>query len=255
MKAVNLIPSDAPQGSQRVSLGRIGPGYGAIGLLAVALVLVTVYVLSANSVTSRKTQLAGLRSQIAQVQAESNGLSSYTQFQKLAQARVQTVRQITQERFDWYAALSDLSRVVPANTSLQTVKGTVSTGVSVNSGGGGGGGGSGGGASTGTIRADINAPAFELSGCTKTQDDVARLMSRLRLVNGVQRVSLADSTKPQAVQGSGSSSKSSSSGSSGSSSGSSSGAPSCGSRAPGFDVVVFFQPLPGAVNSAAGAAK
>ena len=34
-----------------------------------------------------------------------------------------------------------------------------------------------------------------MQGCTKTQDDVARVMSRLRLINGVQRVTLASSIK------------------------------------------------------------
>jgi len=113
--------------------------------------------------------------------------------------------------------------VVPADTSLQALTGTVAPGASA--------GGTGGGSASG-LRGDIAAPAFELSGCTKTQDDVARLMSRLRVINGVSRVTLGNSQKP---------------GSNGASTAvTASGEGGCGANAPAFDLVVFFQPLPDA---------
>ena len=77
----------------------------------------------------------------------------------------------------------NLSQVVPADTTLQSIVGTVVPGASAG----------GGGAGAASLRADIAAPAFELTGCTANQDDVARLMSRLRLINGVTRVSFSDS--------------------------------------------------------------
>ena len=43
------------------------------------------------------------------------------------------------------------------------------------------------------------APAIELTGCTKNQPAVATLMSRLRNVHGVTRVSLAKSEKATAA--------------------------------------------------------
>jgi hypothetical protein len=67
-----------------------------------------------------------------------------------------------------------------ADVTLTQLDGTVSTG-------------SGGGASP--IRGALNVPAFELQGCTSDQTSVARLMSRLRMVGGVTRVSLAKSDK------------------------------------------------------------
>ena len=217
MKAVNLIPREARRGGVSPSLGRLGASHLLIGLLTVAVAMVTVYVLSNNTVSQRKAQLASLNQQMTRMKAEVAQLQKYDQFEKLAQAREATVKEIASSRFDWHAALSDLSKVVPANTSLQSLAATVSTNTSVANGGG----------SSGTVRGDVNAPAFSLKGCTGSQDEVAQLMSRLRVINGVSRVTLEDSSLAP-------------SGTSGSCSG------------PTFDMVVFFQPLTGSAATLAG---
>lgn len=211
MKAVNLIPRDARRGGVAPSLGRLGAPHAVIGLLAIALLFVTLYVVSNNTVSNHKAELASLQHQVTRARAEVASLQSYQQFETLAQKREQTVRELASERFDWDGALSDLSKVVPANTSLQSLVATVSP----DSGGTSGGSGS-------DVRGDISAPAFQLKGCTGTQDEVAQLMTRLRLINGVTRVTLEDSnvtpsTGP-ATTGSG----------------------NC--TGPTFDMVVFFAP-------------
>jgi Tfp pilus assembly protein PilN len=216
-----------------VGLG-FSPSYAVLGVLVVGLAFVVMYVLTSNTISDRKAKLANVQAQLAAQQAVAARLSQYVQFEQLAQTRVQTVRQISAARFDWYRALTNLSKVVPANTSLQSMTGTVAPGAGTS------GSASGGGASS--LRGDLSVPAFELQGCTKTQDDVARLMSRLRLINGVTRVTLGSSQK----QGSGATATTSSAGSS---------AP-CGANGPAFDLVVFFSALPGAgpmgVTSASG---
>jgi Tfp pilus assembly protein PilN len=230
MKAVNLIPNESRRGGVGFSVGRLGVSHLVLGLLAIGLAFVTVYVITSNSVSQRKAHLASLQQQVSRVQTEVARLNTYAQFEKLAQARAATVRQIASTRFDWHGALSDLSRVVPANTSLQSLSATVSTGAST------------GGASAssgGNVRNDINAPAFEMKGCTHTQDDVARLMSRLRLINGVTRVTLEDSVKQASGQP----------GAPVSSAGSSAGG--CPARGPSFDVVVFFGPQAAATGPGA----
>jgi Tfp pilus assembly protein PilN len=247
MRAVNLLPSDSQRGGGPggLSLGHLGPVHVVLGVLVILLAYVTLYVLTGNTISQRKSQLAALHLQVSQEQAQITRLTSFTQFEKLAQQRADTVRQIAASRFDWHGALSDLSKVMPANASLESLTATVAPGASVS-----GAGGSAGGASS--VRPDVNAPAFELKGCTATQDDVARLISRLRLINGVQRVTLEDSSKSTGEGGTtGTSSTSSSTGA---------GAPQggCAGNGPTFDMVVFFQPLPGAPassgsSSAAGA--
>jgi Tfp pilus assembly protein PilN len=241
VKAVNLIPGDARRSSGVKVAGGLGPGYAVIGLLGVAVLLVSVYVLTSNTISDRQSKLATLQTEVTQEQAQVSRLTNFASFLKLTQTRVETVRQIASSRFDWHAALADLSNVMPANASLQSLTGTVAPGATV-SGAGGSAGGSG-----SALRGAIASPAFEMQGCTKTQDDVARVMSRLRLINGVQRVTLASSVK----QDSGATGTAVTSGAAASGSGASTG---CGANAPTFDLVVFFAPLPGAGLAAATAA-
>jgi Tfp pilus assembly protein PilN len=218
MRAVNLIPSDVRRGGSTDIRSLRGPGSAVVGLLGVILVLVTLYVLASNDVADRQGQLTGLKQQLAQTQAEASKLGGYTQFAKLAEARVQTVKEIASGRFNWQQALSDLSRVVPANTSLSSLSATTNPGAGAA------------GSSSGSLRGDITVPAFELAGCTATQDDVSRLMSRLRLIRGVTRVTLSDAVK--SATGSAATPVSGSSGG------------GCGPNPSTFSLVVFFEPLP-----------
>lgn len=234
MRAVNLIPADSGRGGRREAFSV--PAYAIIAVLGAALVLVTVYVLSSNTIVERQAKVTSLQAQAAQANTVAASLNKYTQFQQLAQARAETVRQIAVTRFDWHAALADLSKVVPANTSLQSLTATVAPGA-------GSGGAAGGG--TSEIRSVIPSPAFEMTGCTANQDDVARLMSRLRLINGVTRVTLADSTKPTSGSG----------GAAATPTDANTGTAGCGANGPTFDLVIFFKALAGAPVAGATAAQ
>jgi Tfp pilus assembly protein PilN len=224
VRAVNLIPDDARRGWRNAGGRSGGSVYVFLGTLAIALVLVTVYVLASNRVADQKGKIASLQAEATQAQGAAARLEPYVEFAKLAQARTVTVREIASSRFDWHAALAGLSRVVPANTSLQSLTGTVVPGVTI--------GGSSAGGQGANLRGDIAAPAFELAGCSDSQDDVARLISRLRLIDGVTRVSLENST--QAASGQPGAAVSS---------GTSGGAVGCKKDAPSFNLVVFFTPL------------
>lgn len=175
MRAVNLIPRDSRRTGLAAGGIPFGPGYVILLALAIAVVLVTVLVVTNNTIATRQAKLASLRSELAADQTVVARLGSYQRFAQLAQARITTVRDIVSQRFDWHAALGDLSRVVPPGTTLQTVNASASPGS---------------GGSTSSLRGDITSPAFDLTGCTGTQDDVARLMSRLRAMDEVTRVAL-----------------------------------------------------------------
>jgi Tfp pilus assembly protein PilN len=231
MRAVNLIPGDAQRsGSQAL---RLAPAtYALLGGLVAALVLVTMFVLAHNNVASRQAQVSSLRAQLHAAQTEAAELTRYTQFASAAQARVSAVRQIAGTRFDWHAAFTNLAKVIPANTSLQSLSASVVPGASAGNGGG----------STG-LRAALPGPAFEMSGCTASQDDVARLISRLRVMTGVTRVSLANSSLGGAVtvQSTGGSSPEGS-------------GQDCRTGSPTFNLVVFFTPVNGAGPNGAASA-
>lgn len=191
MKAVNLLPSD--QRNAAVKPTAAGPAakpgpdsndpfaaFFVLGALAFAVVAVALYVLAGNTVEDRKTELANVTAETQVVQAKVGALQPYADFQQMATQRVATVMQLAGSRFDWEQSLRDVSRALPRNVHLKSVKGSVSnTGAS---------GGS-------ALRSALPAPALELSGCTRGQTQVARLMSRMRAVRGVTRVALAKSDK------------------------------------------------------------
>ena len=223
MKPVNLIPAESRgrSSSRGPSTGMHVPAFVLLGFLAAALALVTVYVLTNNTIRDRTAKLSNLKTEVAQEQAAAARLGEFTKFSQLAQTRIGTVRSIAAARFDWHAALTDLSKVVPANTTLESLTGTVVPGASANGGGSAG---------SGSLRGDLSGPAFELTGCTANQDDVARLMSQLRLIDGVTRVTFSNSQESTSaptstVSASGSSTQ------------------TCASNAATFDLVVFFQPV------------
>ena len=221
MRAVNLIPADAKRASRGSSGTKALPTYLLLGALAIAVGLVTMYVLASNDVSQRQAKATTLQAEVAQVQAQSNGLSHYAQFSQMTQGRVSSVRQLATTRFDWHATLAQISQVVPKNTSLATLNGTAVTADA--------------GTAAPTSTATPAGTTIELTGCTKSQPDVAKLMSRLRLINGVAGVALNSSTK----QESGASSPSTAAGSSAGSSGQ-----GCGNNTPSFDLKIAFATQP-----------
>ena len=158
------------------------------------------------------------------MQAQSSSLNHFAQFSQMAQSRIGSVRQLATGRFDWHSTLTQIAQVVPKNTSLATLTGTAASPDPSAA------AATGTGAPTGT--------SIGLTGCTKSQPDVAKLMSRLRLIDGVASVTLNSSTK----QDSGASAANPPAASapvSGGSGASSSGA-GCGNGTPSFDLQIAF---------------
>ena len=67
MKAVNLIPADAKRGSRGPSASKGLPSYLFLGVLAIAVGLVTLYVLASNDISQRQAKVTTLQAEIAQV--------------------------------------------------------------------------------------------------------------------------------------------------------------------------------------------
>jgi len=220
MRAVNLLPPDLRSGPKgpapAVSTGVENSGAGAfvvLGVLAFAVLALAAYVLAGNTVKDRKAELAAATAKSAAVSQQVTALQPYADFEAVANARVQTVTDLANSRFDWEQALRDLSRAVPQDVTIASFKGDL--GVS-NSGG--------------SIRGAITAPAITLTGCTYSQTKVATLMARLRNIDGVTRVSLSKSDKEATTA----------------SAGAERTAPSatgyCGKNdVPAFEMIVFFE--------------
>src|SRR5215204_4721797 len=132
MKAVNLLPPDlrgAPKVVSGTKPARETPaGVGAyivLGALAIAVAALAVYVLAGNAVKDREAKLATVKAETQNAQQRAAALKPYADFEALVNQRLTTVRSLADARFDWERALHDLSRVLPADTTLTEVSGDV----------------------------------------------------------------------------------------------------------------------------------
>jgi Tfp pilus assembly protein PilN len=220
MRAVNLLPPDLRSGPKgpapAVSSGEKTSGTGAfiaLGVLAFAVLALAAYVLAGNNVKDRQAELTRVTNESAQVRQRATALKPYADFASVAEARVQTVTDLANSRFDWEQALRDLSRAVPSDVTIASFTGDLGAGTAASG-----------------IRGAITAPAITLTGCTYSQTKVAALMARLRTIDGVTRVSLSKSDKEATAAGTGTDRR----------------APTatgfCGkANVPVFEMVVFFE--------------
>lgn len=188
MRAVNLIPSDQQRGAGGAAGKSGGAAYALLGGLALLVVLAATYVVTNKSVKDKQTELTSVTQQAEAAEARAQQLTSYTKFASIRQKRVDTVTQLADSRFDWAHALREVARVLPENAWLTQMTGTTSSKVAVSG-------------ATGGLRSALDAPAIVIQGCTTSQSSVAKLIARLRLIDGVQRVTLEDSTKGQESTG------------------------------------------------------
>jgi Tfp pilus assembly protein PilN len=182
VKPVNLIPQD-----QRRRTAAEGDGKSApivLGVLATLLVLVVVYVLTGNTVNDRKADAQAAAAEADQLEARAGQQSSYTDFAQIAVTRTQSVAGVAAKRFDWERFMRELAHVMPDGSWLQSADASV-TGDPTS-----------GGSSTppADTTQTVVAPAANLVGCTPDQDDVARMMVRLRELYRVDDVVLNESS-------------------------------------------------------------
>lgn len=233
MRAVNLIPAEERRGAGGAAGRSGGAAHLLVGVLAVLTLLVGFYTLEKRSVADKRGQVVALENQAVTAESQAAELSSYVQFAGLRARRTATVSSLAASRFDWAHALRELARVIPPSTWLTSLQGTVAPGVAVKGGAAG---------ATSGLRGAIAVPAVEIVGCTTDQTAVARMMTRMRLIDGVTRVSLQSSVKADAAVGGG---------------GASGGSGDCRggvAKSPQFALVVFFDRAAGAVPTTAPAA-
>ncbi len=224
MKAVNLIPSDQRAGGGSVTGDSEGGAFLVIGLLAGLAVLALMYGIANRQVSTRQSEVVSVTAEAQAAQTRAGELAPYVSFKALYQARLQAVSLLAGTRFDWAHAFHEIGRVLPADASLSSIHGTVGSAT-----------GATGAAATPAVAGTVasatppgTVPSFSLAGCATSQSEVAEVLQRLRLIDGVSAVTLQSSTKATTGGGGGG--------------GSSSG--TCPSGDPAFAAEVTFSPLP-----------
>jgi Tfp pilus assembly protein PilN len=220
MRAVNLIPSEQRSG-QPVGAGRSqGAAYAVLALIAGVALMAYLYGQAKHQVSSRRAQAATLTAEAQQAQAAAERLAPYTSFIALREQRVQAVDSLVNGRFDWAHVMHEFGRVLPAQTSIVSLSGSIG----------------GAGSSSASATSAGGVPTFALSGCATSQPAVALTLERLHLIDGVSEVTLQASTAGTSNTASSSSSSSSSSG----------GAGGCTGSDASFSATIAFDPLSGA---------
>jgi Tfp pilus assembly protein PilN len=195
MKAVNLIPAEERRAGS--AGGRSSSAaYVVLGVLAVLVVMAAAWTLTGRTVNDRKSQLADVEQQANAAEAEASKLSAYSAFSDLRKKRAETVASIAKSRFDWAHVMHEVARVIPSDTHLTGLAGSVSPTADAPQGAG----------QALSLRGSNPGPAIDIVGCATSQANVSRMMSRLRLIDGVQHVTLAESSKNDTEGGTGTSS-------------------------------------------------
>jgi Tfp pilus assembly protein PilN len=232
MRAVNLIPGD--QAGPRIKVGRSGGGaYAVLALLGGLALLVYLYGQASHQISSRHAQIASLEAQVSQAQAQASELTPYTNFVSLREQRVDAVTQLVDSRFNWPGAFYELGRVLPAGASIDELNGTVGASAGSGSSSSTASAGKASGSAISSATPPGSVPSFTLTGCATSQATVALTLERLRLIDGVDEVTLQSS-------------------SSAGSSGSSSSSGNCGGKKVTFGAEVVFDALPSASVHGAG---
>jgi Tfp pilus assembly protein PilN len=186
VRPVNLIPPEQRRGDRAPM--RTGPiAYVVVGVLAAALVAVTLLVMTNNKISDREAERASLESQVSQAEAEAQRLAPFAEFASLQQAREQTVSTLARSRFDWERVLRELAIVIPEDVWLTGLNATVSPDVAVS-----------GGTSTASVGGteSIAGPSLQIQGCAAGHEAVARFLAALQDIDGVTRVSVLKSDRP-----------------------------------------------------------
>ena len=181
MKAVNLIPRDAPRGGRRAGGGGALGVYVLLALLGAAVAIAATNAYAQRGLADRQAALVAANDSANAAEAKAAALAPADG--DGASARLKTIEGLLAGRFDWSRSLRDVARAVPRDVSLVSLVGTVAPSTQIAGGGGG------------SLRAALPVPAIDLIGCAPSHPRVATLLTRLRALEGVQRVSLASSEK------------------------------------------------------------
>jgi Tfp pilus assembly protein PilN len=186
VKPVNLVPQD--QRRRTPSEGSGNGAYALLGLLAVLLAMAVAYVLTANTVTERQSQAEEARIEAEELEAKAQAKGDFTEFELMAQTRVQSVASVAAGRFDWERFMRELSRVMPPGSWLLSADASVSGQTAAAAGGAPA-------PAAPVAGTETGGPSALLTGCTPKHSDVARMMVRMRQLHRVTDVELGQSSR------------------------------------------------------------
>lgn len=169
MRAVNLLPRDDPaQGRRLPPL----PAFAAcVGVVLVTAVIAVLFLSASSKVASQRRALEAAQAQLAAIPAPTPLAPIVTQLPQEQQSRVTALATALGQRVAWDRLLREISQVVPGDVWLTSLNATAP-----------------GAGATGA------AGGFSVTGCTYSQDSVARFLARLQLVPDLTQMTLGQAS-------------------------------------------------------------
>ena len=172
MRPVNLLP--ARYRPRTAGSGDSKTSYLALGALGLVVLAVFAYVMTSNSVSSKNSEIAQARQQIAAAEARAVTFEDFGNFAAVKERRLAAVQTLATARLDWERLFRELAHVLPNGVWLTSFSGKA-PGASSDAGAG----------------SDEDGNAVTLQGCAASHRQIADVMVRLRELHIAEDVELA----------------------------------------------------------------
>jgi Tfp pilus assembly protein PilN len=190
MRAVNLLPANDRR--RRAAEVPSNASYVFLGVLGALLLAVVALVMTGNSITTTKAEIARAQQETQASQARIAELGPFGQFSQVKQTRLDSVTALSSSRFDWERLMRELALVLPEDVFITEASASAAGDAEADGGDP---------SSTPDGAAAVGTPSLALTGCAPSQPTVAEVMVRLRNLHRAEDVELGESAKPDAVEG------------------------------------------------------
>lgn len=198
MRPINLLP---PRYQRARATGkRSGIAYAAVGIMAVLLLMLVLYVVTTNGISDAHDQTAKAKAEQQTADARVADLQAFGDFASMKASRETAVEGVADARFDYERVMREMALVLPHNTYLTNFTAATSGDSSAASGAAA--------TTTAAGTATSSGPSLTVNGCAPSHQGVATAVVRLRQLHDVTDVNLSNSTKGGGAGATGSSASS-----------------------------------------------
>ena len=186
MRAVNLLPGGEEQGRKVPPLPVLA---GCVGAVLVSAVLAVMFLSASAGVAKKQQALDQIQAEYAAMPAPAPASPVVAELPQQRQTRVTALATVLGQRVAWDRLLREVSQVVPSDVWLVTLN-ALAPSISP--------------ASTAPPAAGAEAQqSFTVTGCTYSQDSVARFLARLSVVPDLMNMTLGRSQSSGDASGGG----------------------------------------------------
>lgn len=177
MRAVNLLPADEQAGKRK--LPPMPVLAGCVGTVVVSALLAVMFLSASADVAAKQRALQAMQAQYDAVPSPPAPSPVVSQLPQQRQTRVTALATALGQRIAWDRLLREVSQVVPSDVWLVTLD-AQSPSLAP--------------ATTPATTAQATTPTgFTVTGCTYSQDSVARFLARLQVVPDLSSMTLSKS--------------------------------------------------------------